>query len=46
VKWIDLPAEPRILVVALRRLGSYRQCLDELLPEQVFAAVDQALRKF
>ncbi len=40
-----LPCMPCQLEGCERRLGSYSACLDELLPGQVIAAVDQALRK-
>ena len=39
-----LPCTPCQLEGCERRLDSYSQCLDELSPQQVIAAVDQALR--
>ena len=39
-----LPCMPCQLEGCERRLESYSQCLDELSPQQVIAAVDQALR--
>jgi heptosyltransferase-3 len=38
-----LPCTPCQLEGCERRLDSYSQCLDELSPEQVIAALDQAL---
>jgi len=38
-----LPCTPCQLEGCERRLDSYSQCLDELLPRQVIAAVDEAL---
>jgi heptosyltransferase-3 len=38
-----LPCTPCQLEGCERRLGSYSQCLDELSPQQVIAAVNQAL---
>ena len=39
------PCTPCQLEGCERRLGSYSRCLDDLPPEQVIAAVDQALAK-